>query len=208
MGTPVRSQADARDELVELGRALYDRGLTHGRTGNLSTQLGNQIVISPTGSCLGRLDPAQLAIVDSSGTHVGGPPPSKEVALHVALYQHHPTADAVAHTHSTHAVAWSCLDGLDDTDALPALTPYYAMRVGELPLVPYLPPGDPSIANAIHTLTSPSVLLAHHGPIAAAPTLEAAVDAVEEIEHTARIALLLRGHNHHLLSAEQVSFLR
>ncbi len=198
----------ARNELVELGRALYDRGITPGRTGNLSRAVGDTIVMTPTNSCLGRLDPAQLSVLDRDGTHLAGPPPSKEAVLHVALYQSQPGSGAVAHVHSTYAVALSCLNDLDPTDVLPPLTAYYVMRVGRLPLVPYLRPGDQGLGDAVVAARSHCVLLAHHGSVAAAPTLEGAVDAVEEIEETARIALVLRGHPHHSLSPTQVAELR
>lgn len=197
----------ARDDLVRLGRALYDRGVTHGRTGNLSQLVGDRIIVTPTGSCLGRLDPAQLAVVDLSGARVTGPPPSKEIVLHLALYQEHPDIGAVAHVHSTNAVAWSCLDRLDLDNALPPLTAYFVMRVGNLPVVRYIPPGAPALAEAVREANSYCVLLAHHGSVAGAPTLEAAVDAVEEIEETARIALLLRGTSHRHLTNEQVNSL-
>lgn len=200
-----RAQAAARADLVELGRALYDRGVTPGRTGNLSQVVGDTILMTPTNSCLGRLHPDRLSVLDLDGTHLDGPAPSKEVVLHLALYATQPGAHAVAHVHSTHAVAWSCLDDLNLDDVLPPLTAYYIMRVGRLPMVPYLPPGDAGLGDAVVAARSRCTLLAHHGPVAAAPTLEAAVDAVEEIEETARIALLLRGHAHHHLDPQQIS---
>lgn len=202
------SESSARTELVELGRALYDRGVTHGRTGNLSQIVGDRLLMTPTGGCLGRLQPDKLSVLDLGGTHLDGPAPSKEVVLHLALYRRRPHARAVAHAHSTHAVAWSCMDGLDPADALPPLTAYYVMRVGTLPLVGYLPPGSPHLAGAVEALDADCALLAHHGSIAAAPTLEAAVDAIEEIEETARIALLLRTAEHHGLTARQATDLR
>ncbi|MEO6880276.1 MAG: class II aldolase/adducin family protein [Mycobacteriaceae bacterium] len=200
--------AAARDEPVLLGRALYDRGVTPGRTGNLSRVVGERILMTPTNSCLGRLHPDQLSVLGRDGTHLEGPPPSKEVVLHLALYETQPQARAVAHVHSTHAVAFSCLDDLDPDDVLAPLTAYYVMRVGRLPLVGYLRPGDPGLGAAVVAAGSPCVLLAHHGSVAAAPTLEAAVDAVEEIEETASIALLLRHHPHHPLTPAQADALR
>ena len=199
------AQAEARTSLVELGRSLYDRGITPGRTGNLSQMVGDTILMTPTNSCLGRLHPAGLSVLDLDGTHRGGPPPSKELALHLALYATQPEARAVAHVHSTHAVAWSCLDDLNPDDVLPPLTAYYVMRVGRLPMIGYLPPGDPGLGDAVVAARSRCALLAHHGSVAAAPTLEAAVDAMEEIEETARIALLLRSHAHHHLNPQQIS---
>jgi 3-dehydro-4-phosphotetronate decarboxylase len=99
------------------------------------------------------------------------------------------------HTHSTHSVAVSCLRDVDTSNALPALTAYYAMRVGELPLLPYHAPGDQTL-GAIAELSAArhhALLLANHGPIVAGADLASAADALEEIEETAKIYLLLRG---------------
>lgn len=187
----------ARDALVRLGAALYDRGLTPGRTGNLSVRSDDAIMITPTNACLGRLDPERLAVTSLDGEHRTGDRPSKELVLHRALYRHHPTCTAVAHLHSTHAVAVSCLPGLDPDNALPPITPYFVMRVGRLPLVDYAMPGSPALEEqvALAAERSPALLLRNHGSLAAATTLEGAVDAVEEIEETARLFLLLDGRS-------------
>lgn len=199
----------ARAEIVALGRALYDRGITPGRTGNLSVRVGDHLLMTPTNVSLGRLLSDRLALVDMAGVHVRGDQPSKELALHRVYYDRHPSVSAVAHVHSTHAVAWSCLAGLDVTQPLPPLTAYYVMRVGTMPLIGYYPPGDPRLAQALGNDTSGArcALLANHGSIAAAHSLEAAVDAVEEIEETARLALLLHGRHTRPLSDAQVAAL-
>ena len=147
--------------------------------------------MTPTGVSLGRLHPDALAVVDAGGRSWSGPPPTKESALHLALYERFSDVGAVAHAHTTHAVAWSCLPEIDVTDALPVLTAYYAMRVGRLPVIPYAPPGDPALAASLRDLDTRSALLA--------------LDAVEEIEETARIALLLRGSAPRSLTPVQVS---
>ena len=190
-------EGDVRAQMVALGAALYDRGLTPGRTGNLSVRDGGEILITPTGVCLGRLDPERLALISRDGAHLSGDPPSKELMLHQILYQNHPECQAVAHLHSTHAVAVSCLLGLDDDDALPTITPYFAMRVGRLPLADYAHPGSEQLVNEVARAAARSrcVLLRNHGSLAAARTLESAVDAVEEIEETARLFLLLDGRS-------------
>lgn len=196
------------EQLVELAAALYDRGITPGRTGNLSVAVEDRILMSPTDSCLGRLDPARLSVLDRGGRHVGGDRPSKELSLHLALYER--GAHAVAHVHSTYAVAISCLADRDLDEPIAPLTAYYAMRVGRLPLLPYHPPGDPALAEAIRA-TPPDVrcaLLANHGSIAAGSTLDAAVDAVEEIEETARLALLLHGRRTAPIGAAEAARLR
>lgn len=187
--------AAARAQMVALGAALYDRGLTPGRTGNLSVRTGDDILITPTNTCLGRLDPQRLAVVSIDAEHRAGDPPSKELVLHQELYRSHPSCTAVAHLHSTYAVAVSCLPGRHSDDALPPITPYFVMRVGRLPLVDYAPPGSAELQHHVSRASrqSRSMLLRNHGSLAAAATLEAAVDAVEEIEQTARLHLILEG---------------
>jgi ribulose-5-phosphate 4-epimerase/fuculose-1-phosphate aldolase len=199
-----------RSSIVDLGAALYDRGLTPGRTGNLSVRAGDRIMITPTGVCMGRLDPDRLSVTSLDGTHIAGDQPSKELALHRALYGHHPDCTAVAHLHSTHAVAVSCLPDLDPDEPLPTITPYFAMRVGRLPLVEYAHPGSHELEAEVARAAEQSrcVLLRNHGSLAAAPTLEGAVDAVEEIEETAALCLLLRDRAPLSLSEADIAELR
>lgn len=181
----------AGEEIVTLGRALYDRGLTPGRTGNLSVKVGRQVLVTPTGASLGRLSTAGLSLIELDGTHLRGPVPTKESALHLALYRRDADVNAVAHGHTTYAVAWSCRPGLDVDNAIPPLTAYFAMRVGRLPLIGYAKPGDPVLAQKLALVDRSCALLANHGSITSGMNLEAAVDALEEIEETARIAFLL-----------------
>ncbi|GAA3132039.1 hypothetical protein GCM10020001_062830 [Nonomuraea salmonea] len=136
---------------------------------------------------------------------MGGPKPSKEAFLHAALLRARPDAQAVVHTHSTYAAAVSCMDGLDRDDALPPLTAYFAMRVGRLPLLPYYAPGDAALGPAAEekARTHRALLLSNHGPIVAGASLGAALDAVEELEETAKLFLLLRGVPTRPLTPEQ-----
>jgi ribulose-5-phosphate 4-epimerase/fuculose-1-phosphate aldolase len=196
-----------RDELVMLGRSLYDRGLAHGSAGNLSVKLSDGWLMSPTHSCLGRLDPARLSRLDAQGRLVDGDAPSKEAFLHLAMYGERAHCGAVVHLHSVHAVAVSCLEGLDPQDALPPITAYAVMQVGRLALVPYFPPGDPALADAVRRVASKhhAILLANHGPVVAGSSLSAAVGAVEELEQTARLMLLLEGRRTRPLDAAQVA---
>ena len=126
-----------REALVERGRSLYDRGYAHGSSGNLSARVDDGILVTPTGSSLGRLDPARIAKVDANGVHVTGDPPSKEAFLHLAMYAERASANAIVHLHCTCAVAISCLVHADPRNVLPPLTAYHVMRVGTLPLIPY-----------------------------------------------------------------------
>jgi 3-dehydro-4-phosphotetronate decarboxylase len=197
-------------EIVETGRTLYARGLSPGTSGNLSVRADGGFLMTPTNSSLGALDPARLSRLDANGEHVDGDPPTKEVWLHLAMYAERPEAQAIVHLHSTYAVAVACLDGVDEDDVLPPLTPYYVMRVGRLPLVPYGRPGDASLSGAVRERAreSHALLLANHGPIVAAPTLAQAAAAAEEIEETAKLVLLTHGMKTRLLTGEQLGELR
>jgi len=184
-----------RDALCRLGRSLFERGLTHGSTGNLSIRTDAGFLMTPTGASLGALDPARLSVLDADGRLVSGDAPTKEAALHLAMYAARPRDRALVHLHSTHSVAVSILEDTDSAEAMPPLTAYYAMRVGRLPLAPYFPPGDPRLAQAIGELATKhhAILLANHGPVVSASTLAVAADAIEELEATAKLWLLVRG---------------
>jgi 3-dehydro-4-phosphotetronate decarboxylase len=202
------SETRIREEICRLGRSLFERGLTPGSSGNISARLDDGgYVVTPTNASLGFLDPATLSRLDANGRHLSGDAPTKEVPLHSALYQTRSTAHAVAHLHSTHSVALSMLPEIDPRAVLPPMTAYYVMRCGATALVPYYRPGDPAVADAIRGLAGKysSVLLANHGPVVAGETLEAAVFAIEELEETARLYLLLRGLNPRYLTPAQVS---
>src|SRR5215831_1670540 len=196
-----------REHICRLGRSLFERGLTPGSSGNISVKLDDGgFLVTPTNASLGFLDPARLSRLDASGRLLSGDAPTKEVPLHNALYQTRVGARAVVHLHSTHSVALSMLPEIDPRAALPPMTAYYVMKCGQTALVPYYRPGDPAVADAIKGLAGEysSVLLANHGPVVSGDTLEAAVFAIEELEETARLYLLLRGLNPRFLSPEQV----
>ena len=204
------SESRLRDEIAAFGELLSGLGLAHGATGNISVRLDDGLLVTPTNSRLGRLDPARIARLDRAGRHVGGDQPSKEAFLHQCVYEMRPDAKAIVHLHSTHSVAISCLSGLNEDDVLPPLTAYYVMRVGRLPLVPYFPPGDTRLAAAVRQVAAAhaAVLLANHGPVVAGKDLDAAVGAIEELEATAKLYLLLQGHKARPLNAAQVQELR
>jgi len=206
---PGRRMTDAahREALCALGRSLFERGLTHGSTGNLSVRTDGGYLLTPTGTSLGALDPARLSLLDNGAVHVRGDPPTKEALLHLAMYRERPRDSAVVHLHATHSVAVSLLADVDAGDALPPLTAYYAMRIGKLPLLPYFPPGDAKLAAAVGAAASRhhAILLANHGPVVSGTSLSAAADAAEELEATAKLWLLLRHERVRPLSAEDVA---
>jgi ribulose-5-phosphate 4-epimerase/fuculose-1-phosphate aldolase len=198
--------ARLREDICLFARSMFDRGLTHGSTGNISARLSDGgLLVTPTGSSFGRLDPARLARFDPTGRFVEGDAPTKEMPLHSAFYETSQSG-AVVHLHSTHSVALSILPETDPGDVLPPLTAYSAMKLGRVKLLPFFVPGDPRMGDAIRELAGghPAVLLAHHGPVVAGADLYSAVDAIEELEASARLALLTYGMNPQRLSAEQI----
>jgi ribulose-5-phosphate 4-epimerase/fuculose-1-phosphate aldolase len=201
------SETRVREDICRFGRSLFERGLTPGSSGNISVRLDDGgYLVTPTNASLGALDPARLSRFDPSGRLTSGDAPTKEVPLHSALYQTRNSARAIVHLHSTHSVALSMLPEIDPRAVLPPMTPYYLMRCGATALVPYYRPGDPAVADAIKGLAGKyaSVLLANHGPVVAGDALEAAVYAIEELEETAKLYLLLRGLNPRYLTPAQV----
>lgn len=203
-------ETEARRSIVAAARSLFARSLTHGSTGNISVRTGANILVTPTGSSLGTVTEDELSVIDARGAHVDGPEPSKEAFLHAAVLRARPAAHAVVHTHSTYAAAVSCLADIDPDDALPPLTAYFAMRVGQLPLLPYHAPGDPSLEELAERVARDhlALLLSNHGPVVSGTTLTAAVDAIEELEETAKVFLLLHGHRTRPLTASQAAELR
>ena len=204
-------ESKLREQVCSAGASLFNRGLTHGSTGNISVALPDGgWLMTPTGSSLGMLDPARLAKLDAAGKLVGGDAPTKEAFLHTTMYDKRPKSGAIVHLHSTHSVAVSCLDGINHGNCLPPITAYYVMRIGTLPLVPYFPPGDATLADAVGKLAGKhhAVLLANHGPVVAGSSLSAAQDAIEELEETARLFLMLRHEKLKLLNPDQIADLQ
>lgn len=204
------SESAQRELIVELGKSLFDRGLTAGSSGNISARVDGGWLITPTNSCLGRLDPARISKIDDTGKLLSGDKPSKEGFLHLAMYAQRPATGAVVHLHSTHSVAVSLLADADPEAPIPPLTAYYVMKIGKLLLLPYYAPGDVALAGAVREAAARThaVLLANHGPVVAGNDLESAVYATEELEETARLYLLLRGERIRLLTEPQIADLQ
>lgn len=201
------TESKLREEICWFGKSIYDRGLTAGSSGNISARIDAGWLMTPTNSCLGRLDPATLSKVDAGGAPISGDKPTKEAFLHLSMYAQRPNAGAIVHLHSTHSVAVSILADVDQENPIPPLTAYYVMKVGKLVLLPYYAPGDTTLANAVREVAGRhhAVLLANHGPVVAGKDLETAVYAIEELEETAKLYLLVRGQRTKLLTAEQVA---
>ncbi|WP_299405803.1 aldolase [uncultured Roseobacter sp.] len=197
-----------REQMCLLAKSLFDRGLTGGSTGNISARTADGgLLVSPTGTSFGRLDPARLSHFDASGTLIRGDAPTKEMPLHSAFYDTRKGAGAVVHLHSCHSVAWSMMPDVDPDNFLPPMTPYAIMKLGKVKLLPFFLPGDPAMGAAVRGLAGKrsAVMLANHGPVVAGKDVEAACNAIEELEDTARLAMLMRGFDANMLSAQQVS---
>lgn len=196
-----------RSDIVRLSKSLFDRGFSVGSAGNISAATDDGMLITPTNSCMGFLDPDRISKIDRAGNHVGGDAPSKEVFLHRAFYKTRPETGAVVHLHSTFATALSCLTTIDPDDCIPPLTPYVVMRVGRVKLLPYVRPGDAAAGDMITALQGrhAAILLANHGPVVSGKDLVSAVHAAEELEETAKLLMVLRSSSVRLLTGEQVA---
>lgn len=194
---------EQRRQIVAAGRMLHRLGLAHGATGNISVRLPDGMLVTPTGSRLGDLTPAEISRLDERGELRSGRPPSKEATLHRGVYRARPDMRAVVHLHAPHSVAVSCLADLDPRDALPPLTAYHLMRVGAVPLLPFFPPGSVDLADAVAeaAATHHAMLLANHGSLAAGDSLDGALGVAEELEATASLYLMLRGQPVRLVPA-------
>ena len=181
-----------REEIARVGQSLYARGYTVGTAGNISARLADGWLITPTDACLGTLDPARIAKVSTAGEWVSGDKPSKTLALHRGIYDRNADAHAVVHTHSTHLVALTLAGVWRPSDVLPPITPYYVMKVGHVPLIPYQRPGHPDVAAQIAALANDvrAVLLDRLGPVVWHSSASNAAYALEELEETARLWLM------------------
>lgn len=199
-----------REHICLLAKSMFDRGLTGGSTGNISSRTEDGgLLVSPTGTSFGRLDPALLSRFDTHGQMIDGDPPTKEMPLHAAFYDTRSTAGAVVHLHSCHSVALSMMPDANVENFLPPLTPYSVMKLGKVKLLPFFMPGDPAMGQAVRGLAGKrsAVMLANHGPVVAGKDIEAACNAIEELEDTARLAMMLRGINANMLSRDDVQAL-
>ena len=193
------SQEAHKAEICRVGKSLFDRGYAHSTAGNISVRTDEGFLITPTDACLGFLQPEQIAFVDLQGHQLSGSPASKTLSLHQAIYQADPNARCVIHTHSTHLVALTLQGVWSAQDIIPPITPYYVMKVGHVPLVPYYRPGDPEVAKFVAGLIATQ--LANHTPLRAVmierlgpnvwhQSLASAMATLEELEETAKLWLL------------------
>jgi ribulose-5-phosphate 4-epimerase/fuculose-1-phosphate aldolase len=193
------TETQLRDEICRVGRSLFERGYVHATAGNISVRLQDGYLITPTDACLGTLEPARLARLDAQGVQTGGDRASKTLTLHRRIYEAAPQARCVLHTHSTHLVALTLQGVWSDDDILPPITPYFVMKVGHVPLIPYHRPGDPRVAELVAQRISAmaergtpirAVMLDRLGPNVWHDSPAQASAVLEELEETARLWLM------------------
>ncbi len=202
------TENQAREAICRVGKSLFDRGYVHATAGNISLRLDDGFLITPTDACLGLLDPARLARTRADGVQTSGDRASKTLALHRRIVAAACAFDAdtrcVIHTHSTHCVALTLKPAAnaDDEELLPALTPYFVMKVGHVPVLPYYRPGAPEAAAAVADAITRygqrgtplrAVMLTRLGPNVWHGSPEHAMATLEELEETARLHLLQPG---------------
>jgi 3-dehydro-4-phosphotetronate decarboxylase len=188
-----------RQEICRVGRSLFERGYVHSTAGNISVRLPDGFLITPTDACLGFLNPETLSRVGIDSVQISGDRASKTLALHRRIYEADAAAQCVIHTHSTHLVALTLAGIWSEDDILPPITPYYVMKVGHVPLIPYHRPGDPRVgelvAGRIHAMRNAgtpirAVMIDRLGPNVWHSTAASAMATLEELEETARLWLL------------------
>lgn len=214
------TETELREEICRVGASLFARGYVHATAGNISVRLPDGgYLITPTDACLGTLDPARLARVNVDGVQTGGDRASKTLTLHRRIYGADAEARCVIHTHSTHLVAVSLArswrsDDPDCDDLLPPITPYFVMKVGHVPLIPYHRPGDPAVGEQVAQRMAQmqaggtpvrAVMLERLGPNVWHRSPAEASAVLEELEETARLWLLTRAAP---LNADQIDELR
>lgn len=189
------TEGDARRQLAEASRHLYDCGLVSGSGGNVSIRCGSRVLVTPTGRSLGAIAPGELVIMELDGTVVGWGKPTKEWHIHLGVLARRPEVGAVVHVHPPYAVVLSCYKDIDPLMALPIYTPGYAAKVGMLPLVPFIMPGTPELGRACAEAIAErdACLMAHHGIVAVGRTMEEAINIAEEVEANARLHVTLDG---------------
>ncbi|HEY3365786.1 MAG TPA: class II aldolase/adducin family protein [Symbiobacteriaceae bacterium] len=185
----------ARQELANACRRLHGAGLVAGSGGNVGLRCGSRLLVTPTGRSLGLIVPEELVLMEMDGTVVGAGRPTKEWHIHLMVLLARRDVFAVVHVHPPYSVAVSCLENLDPAMSLPIYTPGYAIRVGLLPLVPFIMPGSGELGRACASALEhrDACLMANHGVTAVGADLEAAINVAEEVEANAQLHLLLDG---------------
>ncbi|MFI0090027.1 class II aldolase/adducin family protein [Streptomyces bobili] len=162
-----------RAAVADACRRLAAEGLLIGTAGNVSVRAGDRVAVTATGAVLARITPDQVTVVDLDGTVVAGTlRPTSELELHLGVYRRYGTA-AVVHTHAPMATAVSCV-----LDELPCLHYQLLALGGTVRVAPYATFGTPELAASVLDALDGrgAALMANHGAVTHAPTLDQAVE--------------------------------
>lgn len=185
-------EASAREQICEIGRRLYARGLCTGNDGNISVRIGeNRVVSTPTLICKGFMSPSDLCIVDLTGDQLEGTRRrTSEVFLHLEIYRGDAAARAVVHAHPPHASAFAIAG-----EHIPSgILPEAELFLGAVPSSPYETPGTPEFAATVRPFVgkSTAVVLSNHGTVSWAAALEHAYWYTEMLDNYCRILILAK----------------
>jgi L-fuculose-phosphate aldolase len=183
---PAPDESDLRRRMVETMRAMDQRGLNRGTSGNVSARFGDGLLVTPSGVPAQRLEPEQMVLIaaDGSAPEVGFRP-SSEWRMHQRLLQRRPDIAAVVHCHSRHATILACAGR-----SIPPL--HYMVAVGggsSVPLAPYATFGSSELADGVVEALDGrlAALMANHGQVVVGRSLEAALAIAEEVEEQAAV---------------------
>lgn len=199
------NDADSRRDLIACCRALSARGLTHGKSGNVSLRRGDgTFFVSPTGIPYDALAPEDIPVMDFDGRWYGNKRPSSEWRFHRDLLRGRPEVGAIVHTHSRHATALACTG-----QGIPAFHYMVAVAGGaDIRCAPYATFGTQALSDhALKALDQRNAcLLANHGVIALGSSLSAALALAGEVENLAsQYTVALRLGNLRILDAAEMA---
>lgn len=171
---------------------LFQKCRVTGSTGNISFRDNQNLYVSASGSCFGRLKKEDFSVLGLDGHYISGPAPSKEWPLHVSLYSK-PGIECVIHTHSFYATLWSCISHDNADDVVPQYTPYLKMKLGAIKLIPYAEPGSKDLFDLFERglCASNGYLLKNHGLLVGGKSIMDAFYCLEELEESIKTAWYL-----------------
>lgn len=180
-----------RMQLVHIGRRMLELDLVVGSFGNASCRKANQILITPTSLDYTKMQPEDIVTIDLDGRKIAGTrEPSSEFRMHLAIYRFRPDVQAIVHTHSLYAIAFSLA-----RNELPMLTEELTHVVGSVPVSGYAKAGTEELAKAAASSLgqeAKAVILGRHGVVGVGNTPEEALLRCKIVERGAKIYLASR----------------
>ena len=171
--------------MVEIAQRMYQRGYVVALEGNISARLGAEFLITPTQTPKGSLQGFDMVLVNQKGVSLDkGKTPSSERLVHLCIYEKRPDVQAVVHAHPPMATAFSVTH-----TPFPMAFPEMILAVGEIPLVPYGPPGSVELVAQLEPFIQNHhvFLLQNHGLVTVGDSLDMAYFRLEIVEHYAKI---------------------